>query len=101
MKLQEFVNESLREIIAGVKEAQEYAKDNNATVNASPPTLRPPIKEVEFDVAVTSIEGSQAQAGAGIFVAGLGLGAKGKMDTSNSSATRIRFSVPVCLPHQR
>ncbi len=99
MKLQEFVNETLREIITGVKEAQEYAKDNNATVNASP-AIGTPIKEVEFDVAVTSTEGSEAQAGTGIFVAGLGLGAKGKLDTSNSSVTRIKFSIPVCFPRQ-
>ena len=99
MRLQEFVSETLREIITGVREAQEYAKDNNVTINAGP-GIGAPIKEVEFDVAVTSTEGSEAHAGTGIFVAGLGLGAKGKLDSSNSSVTRIKFSVPVCFPRQ-
>ncbi len=99
MKLQEFVNETLREIIAGVNEAQDYAKDNNATINVGP-VMGTPINEVEFDVAVTATEGSEAHGGVGVFVAGLGLGAKGKRDASNGSVSRVKFSIPVCLPRQ-
>lgn len=117
MKLQEFVSETVREIIAGVHEAQTYAATAGATVNPIEAGLRQekksyadvmvrgdwrtvPIKDIDFDVAVTSTDTSETQAGAGIFVAGLGLGAKGKSDTSNSSVSRIRFSVPVTFPLQ-
>ena len=81
MKLQEFVSQTLKEIIAGVKEAQECAASQKAKVS---PVLRrigvkggqyetynhQPPEYVEFDVAVTSTEGSEKTGGVGIFVAG-------------------------------
>lgn len=33
MDLKDFVSETLKEIIAGVKEAQEYAKEHGAIIN--------------------------------------------------------------------
>jgi len=114
MKLQEFVNETLKEIIAGVKEAQEYAQSEGASV--SPHILArgdnatihyvlkkdgTHVEQIEFDVAVTSTEGSATEAGAGIFVAAIGLGAKGKSDSSSSSISRIKFSIPLALPIQQ
>lgn len=101
MKLQEFVSETLKEIIAGVMEAQAYARDNGANVNAPTEKIFPSAKEVEFDVAVTSTDTSETQASAGIFVAALGVGAKGKSDISNSCVSRVRFSVPIALPRQK
>lgn len=115
MKLQEFVSETLREIIAGVKDAQAYAKDNGglvnpevdrggekdryATVRVAPQEwVRCPIRDIDFDVAVTSIDTSEIQAGAGIFVAALGIGVKDKSDISNNSVSRVKFSVPLALP---
>jgi hypothetical protein len=121
MKLQEFVNETLREIISGVKEAQMFAKDNGAVVNPQESGARKdkksytdvplsngpkdardwrqvPIQDIDFDVAVTSTDASETQAGAGIFVAAFGFGVKDKSDTSNSCVSRIKFSVPIALP---
>jgi len=112
MKLQEFVSETLKEIIAGVKEAQKYAELEGAWI--SPRMFSPAksevryfaekdhatIEQIEFDVAVTSTEGSATEAGAGIFVAAIGLGVKGKSDTSSSSISRIKFSIPLGLPMQ-
>jgi len=113
MKLQEFVSGTLKEIIAGVKEAQDYAKSKGAMVNPSSMRVgdqktdrmidsntREYLQNVEFDVAVTSTEGSATEAGAGIFVAAIGMGAKGKSDTSSSSISRIKFSVPLEMPIQ-
>lgn len=114
MKLQEFVSKTLQEIIAGVKEAQKYAESEDAWVSPrikcvgeKPVTRMVADKEnvnielIEFDVAVTSTEGSVTEAGAGIFVATFGLGAKGKSDESSSSISRIKFSIPLGLPTQR
>ena len=116
MKLQEFVAETLKEIIAGVKKSQKYAESEGAWVS---PEMRPDgygegtrkvgwtaqdganIEQIEFDVAVTSTEGSETKAGVGIFVAGIGLGAKGKSDESTSSISRIKFSIPLGLPMQK
>jgi hypothetical protein len=115
MKLQEFVSETLREIIAGVKEAQASAQDNGALVNAAENRARDkdkhvsirvgpgreitvPIRDIDFDVAVTTSDTSETQAGGGIMVAGFGLGAKGKSDTLNSCVSRVKFTVPLALP---
>ena len=114
MKLQEFVSETLNEIIAGVKKSQKYAESQGAWVSPKLSHMggktvsryvaegtRTSIETIEFDVAVTSAEESATEASAGIFVAAIGLGAKGKSDTSSSSISRIRFSVPLGLPVQR
>jgi len=113
MKLQEFLSETLKEIVAGVKESQEYADSQGAKVN--PQALyrgdsktmfmidsrtNQPFCNVEFDVAVTSTEGSVKEGGAGVFVAAIGIGAKKTSDTSSSSVSRIKFSVPIVLPIQ-
>jgi hypothetical protein len=103
MKLQEFVSETLKEIIAGVKEAQGYAGDHSAKISVCAQSHLGylPIEKVRFDVAVTSTDASETQAGAGVFVAVLGIGAKGKSDTSNSCVSRIKFSIPIVLPEQQ
>lgn len=116
MKLQEFVSETLREVIAGVKEAQAYAKDNGAVINPEPEHLVlekdryvnimvapqswvcTPIEDIDFDVAVTSTDTSETQAGVGIFVAALALGVKDKSDIVNSCVSRVKFSIPLALP---
>lgn len=111
MRLQNFISETLKEIIAGVKEAQSFAASQGARVN---PPWRKTLKlqacsvrdaytgqllqNVEFDVAVTLTEESEAKGGAGIFVAAIGLGVQGKTDISSSSISRVKFSVPVSLP---
>ena len=101
MKLQEFVNETLKEIIGGVKDVQEYAKSEGALVNPRySMEYDQHIEKIKFDVAVTSTEGSAKEAGAGILVAAIGLGAKKKSGVSSSSISRIMFSVPVILPNQ-
>jgi hypothetical protein len=118
MKLQEFVSQTLREVIAAVKEAQKDAKAAGAVINPSARSVlsnpkqsfasvlvddnwvQVPVQDMDFDVAVTSMDTTQQEAGAGIFVAAIGLGAKEKADTSNSSVSRIKFSVPIALPAQ-
>ena len=55
---------------------------------------------MEFDVAVTSTEGSEKTGGVGIFVAGFGMWTKGKSDTSSSLISRIKFSIPIEWPLQ-
>ncbi len=112
MKLQEFVSETLREIIAGVKEAQTFAAANDAQISpqewGQAATGKSharglhqeslPITRVGFDVAVTSTDTTEKQAGAGVFVAGLGVGARGKSGDSSSCVSRVKFSVPLVLP---
>ena len=96
MKLQDFVSQTLEEIIAGVTSAQASAKTRGACINPSDTIIR--LQEVEFDVAVTTTEGTQTEGGVGIFVGLVGPGSRGQSDSTNQSMTRIKFSVPVQLP---
>jgi hypothetical protein len=113
MELQEFITKTLKAYIAGVKDAQEYAAEQGAKVN---PSSRKAgelkscrtvdadtgqlLQDVEFDVAVTSSEGSEKKGGIGIIVAYLGMATQAKTDTASSEISRIKFAVPVALPIQ-
>ncbi len=96
MKLEDFVAQTLKEIINGVKKAQSDTSQTGAVINTTPPTERSRI--VEFDVAVTTTEGTKTEGGAGVFVGPIGLGTRGASDASTSSVSRVKFSVPVQFP---
>ncbi|MBN2313003.1 MAG: hypothetical protein JXM79_03675 [Sedimentisphaerales bacterium] len=113
MKLQEFISETLKEYITGVKDAQEFASEQGAAVNPSSKKAGELksyrmvdahtgqlLRDVEFDVAVTYSEESETKKGAGIVVAAIGMGAQTKAETTSSSISRIKFTVPVALPIQ-
>ena len=112
MKLKDFVAETLKEIIDGVIDAQSHYEDKGgkiasgisyagATANAVGvwnTDTHAPAQVVEFDVAVTATEGTETKGGIGVFVGAIGLGSHGKSESSNSSVSRIKFSVPILLP---
>lgn len=113
MHLREFVKATIEEIIDGVLGAQESAAPAGAIVNPTALTCSGssdlilfeaasgrPVQEIKFDILVTSVEGEQAKAGAGIFVGGFGLGGHGKTESSSSRENRIAFKVPLALPVQ-
>lgn len=94
MQLDEFVQRSIEQIITGVGKAREFADANSASIFEK-------TERVDFDIAVTTTEGSEAKAGAGITVAGFRLGADGKSDSTHSTVSRIRFAVSVSLPGKK
>ena len=113
MKLKDFVAETLKEIVDGVLEAQDYYIDKGGSVNSKDITFKSdqgvmmydretyqPAQLIEFDVAITATEGTETKGGIGVFVGAIGLGSQGKSDTSNSSSSRIKFSIPIFLPNK-
>jgi hypothetical protein len=92
MELDEFVRRTIEQVISGVGEACKHAKANGAEISGD--SLTP----IEFDVAVTTTEGSESKANAGIKVAWIGIGGEGKSEVTSSSVSRIKFSVLVGLP---
>ena len=110
MKLDDFVSETLKQIIKGVVAAQEYGNTQNAKVN--PITARfhsnteghaycretgVPLQKVEFDVAVTVAE-EQTSANDGGSVGSISVSSASSNSSQNSSVSRIQFEVPVLLP---
>ena len=121
MKLQEFVAETLAQIVSGVSDAQrgigEANPDEphggriNPPLSTSAETLEAkgyrvdvyglPVQNVEFDVAVTVNEEAEAKGGAGLMVAGIGLGAKAKVESRDTTVHHIKFAVPLTLPRDQ
>ncbi len=116
MQLEEFVAESLSQVMRGVKAAMDAAKETGAQIN---PKLLPRdskggggpltgfggeplmVERVEFDVAVTVREGTESKAGIGVVSGIFGAGAKGSSAAESGSVTRIKFTVPLVWPTQR
>lgn len=114
MKLEDFISESISQIIGGVKKAQDYAGQNQAMVN--PVSLKQskssgdsyydentfrPAQIIEFDISVTTKEDDQVSGKAGVFVSVFKLGIEGKEGSENLISNRIKFSVPIMLPTQK
>ena len=103
MELKYFVAETLKQIIEGVQIAQEYAEDKQGSIVGWQDIrfARENFQTVEFDVAVTTQDATQAKGGAGIFVGPVGVGSQVESDRLNQSVSRVKFSVPLFLPVQK
>lgn len=118
MNLKEFVAESLVEIVAGISDAQSRIADTGAQISPEINKLFVKSKTggtnmalgwdknggliqiVDFDVAVTAIEGTETKGGIGVVAGIFALGAQGKSEESSQSISRIKFKVPISLPKQ-
>jgi hypothetical protein len=111
MELQEFIHLTLTQVINGVKQAQETTKETGAKINPGV-TIGSgntdnfyqgehnhfPLQEIEFDIAIQTENETEAGGTIGVVIASIGAGAKGKMKDTQSSVSRIRFSIPVVFP---
>jgi hypothetical protein len=114
MELKDFVSTTIKQILDGVIAAQEYGSGKSARVNPRNLPVRNNEGEItstiyrsdvehniEFDVVVTTTEGSQTKSGLGVFVGSVGLGAQGQSSVDNQSVSRIKFSIPVVFPSEK
>ena len=97
MKLEAFVAETLRSLVAGVKQAQGEVSGMGAKVNPYRGSTEA-VQVVQFDVELTTVEGTTTEGRLGVFVGPVGAGTRGQSDASTHSVGRIRFSIPVELP---
>lgn len=113
MDLKDFVRETLSQITEGVREAQDGVQGAGGFVNPAfrPSKINDPeshfglmpdgqnIFMVNFDVAVSVVEGTQTDADARLQVAGfIKLGAGGASEESATTTNRVSFKVPLALP---
>lgn len=119
MNLEEFVETSLNQIISGVKKAQQSTRlpgKHKSEANVINPEImygadsapkgkyfatvkRNLVHFVDFDVAVTTDSSTEAKAGANLKIAGIGFGGSGGVTDKDSVVSRIKFQVPITLPH--
>ena len=112
MELQTFVKESLKQLVAGVADAQAECDALGARINPRGLTYHKSEQDsiffdelsgtvaepVEFDVAVSAGDSTGTKGGAGIVVGPIALGTQGKSQSQNSSVSRIKFRMLVMLP---
>ena len=108
MKLEQFVEEALTQLMRGVHAAQKKAVEFGATINPCPDAVygdrqwtshnQLPIVDVAFDVALTSESGDSKKGGIGVFLGALAAGGEVDKKASHGSISRIQFTVPVVFP---
>ena len=113
MQLKDFVRESLVQVVDGIVEAQKRTEESNAIVSPYLPPSRSQgtrpdvfsspnlgiVQMFEFDVAVTVSKDDAKEGGVAVVAAVLGAGGKVRSEKQFANVSRLKFSVPVVLPH--
>ncbi|MCP5538977.1 MAG: hypothetical protein H7A53_07075 [Akkermansiaceae bacterium] len=110
MELQNFIEESLKQIVAAVATAGKAAKEHGASLNPRQKQWRygegiyfdkstgAVLSNVEFDIAVTASGGTKTKGGIGVAIASVVLGSQGESSKTTQNVSRIKFSIPVVFP---
>jgi hypothetical protein len=112
MTVKEFVEDTLVQIVEGVKAAQARVVPSGAFINPKGMTFHTSQLEgrrwhlqtheveevVRFDLAVTSESGSGTKGGVGVFVGAVALGSQGQSASKDLVVNRVQFAVPILLP---
>ncbi len=113
MTLENFIAETIAQIIKGTKQAQIVAKEQNAIVSPKPPVksastssdtwkaINDMARMVEFDVALTVSQSAAKGATGGALISVIGIKADAASSAQNTTVSRVRFSIPVVLPVQQ
>jgi hypothetical protein len=106
--LSEFVKVTLCQIIDGVTAAQAVAKEKGGNINPTNVLYQRDgqwnrdqvgrVVDVQFDVALTSSDGTATSEGIGVFLGTINLGAKGSSEAKSVAQTSVKFMVPLMLP---
>jgi hypothetical protein len=117
VNLQEFISQALVQIATGIRDAGKELQPLGAVVNprhiwaANAPLThivgyiderkeqQRAVHSVDFDVAVTVVEGTGSKGGIGVVVGAFALGTQGSSEQSNTSVSRVKFKVPIAFPH--
>lgn len=108
MELKDFVSETIKNIVAGVSEAQKSTNEYGAVVNPSGlnyhkdgqqnhSTHALP-QEILFNVGLTSTNKGGSSEGIGVFLGGVTLGKKNDSGTEDVAVTSVQFTVPIVFP---
>ena len=114
MDIKDFVKSTITQISEAVKELNaELSYDGKGTIVnpsdvqkskgsvSSSVDLKYNVTDIVFDLYVSAESGSETSGKIGIFSSIVGIGAAGKSDDSNKQVSRIQFTIPVLLPHEK
>lgn len=96
MELSEFVENTIQEII---KACNNVVENNKGKIIEDGISL--PQSKIEFDIMVTTQSETGKELGGGVKVLEIiNVGGKGKEVNSINNANRIKFTIPITLPHK-
>lgn len=117
LDLRNFIKETLVQIAQGIEDASQALGSTTAIVNPrnvvgahgtndskvygyvdESRDLRQAVQSIHFDVAISIGQGTETKGGIGLVVGAVTLGSQGKSDSSNTSQSRIQFTIPMALP---
>ena len=112
MDVKDFIADTLIQIIAGVKQAQDYASKNGAIVNSGDDSqfkhigntqqIITTLHNIEFDILVTTSDNIHTKAGVQVFFPRLvEAGGVSHNESGDFTSNRVRFSVPIIFPEQK
>lgn len=114
MELKEFIKTALVDIVNAVKETQNEVGDSATvmpirtkayqTFDIAVEGGHEIVSNIDFDMAVTvgSKEGAEGKAGGGIQIAqilNIGAGHRENIENSSQNVSRMKFTIPIVLPH--
>lgn len=109
MELDEFIKETLCQIVKGVVLAQDATKNHGAIINpkdygtdtaiyTSREGREFAVQKVDFELGLTEISNNEKKTGIGVMFNSVGIGFDRKNSGENSSISNIKFSIPIKLP---
>ncbi|MBP3511132.1 MAG: hypothetical protein J6K19_03720 [Prevotella sp.] len=114
MELKEFIKTAIVDIVNAVKEAQDEVGESatimpirtkaHQTYDIAVDGGHERVSDIDFDIAVTigSKEGAEGNAGGGIQIAqifNIGAGHKENAENMTQNVSRMKFTIPIVLPH--
>ncbi|MDP5138766.1 hypothetical protein ORJ04_22735 [Rheinheimera baltica] len=121
MELKDFIKEAIKDISEAITESNSELQDHGVIVNprrvelekndksnllgyiVSPsknpdPNFLRPVHILSFDISVMATTKQNGKEGIGVNVAGIKLGKENDKASSNDTASRLSFSIPIALP---
>lgn len=116
MDISEFIKETIKEVSDGVFQASIHCNQSGVIVNPtitvgengeyyipvkpSSVAMQRRVQKIDFDIAVEATETEQSNGQAGVSIKVVSGGGSHSKESKNTTASRICFSIPVCLPTQ-
>ena len=104
MNLDDFIKDSLLQVLKGIKDAQDISNKQGPGTGAINPKWGKDkdyhryTSEVGFEIAISATKQSDKGGQAGITVVALDIRGEGKQTAKSSHVSRVSFKVPIALP---
>lgn len=108
MELKEFIKTTIEQIVEGASAAQNTIASKGAILNPAGIQFQKDgawnnyehamPQNIEFDVALTSVEKNGSAEGIGVFLGRINLGKKNENGHEHVAVTKVKFSIPIILP---